>query len=204
MIRLHERQLAMLVLHFCLRYTIQCITRAPRVQYYLEWAPHQIVPSQALLSQSDTESHVYKLRDKKRRGGGVSMFIDSRIIYQDRNDINIDIEYVDTLAIEIPKEELNTNHKLTSFLRIREEEYYEEKLELNKNDLRKSWKIIKEIIGKKKTSYSNSLKFNINGKPVSDKFTISNAFNNYFIEIGPQLERSINTTVNPLTYVVLK
>ena len=27
MIRLHERQLAMLVLHFCLRYTIQCITR---------------------------------------------------------------------------------------------------------------------------------------------------------------------------------
>ena len=55
-------------------------------------------------------SHVYKLRDKKRRGGGVSMFIDSRIIYQDRNDINIDIEYVDTLAIEIPKEELNTNH----------------------------------------------------------------------------------------------
>ena len=55
-------------------------------------------------------SHVYKLRDKKRRGGGVSMFIDSRILYQDRNDINIDIEYVDTLAIEIPKEELNTNH----------------------------------------------------------------------------------------------
>ena len=55
-------------------------------------------------------SHVYKLRDKKCRGGGVSMFIDSRINYQDRNDINIDIGYVDTLAIEIPKEELNTNH----------------------------------------------------------------------------------------------
>ena len=31
-------------------------------------------------------------------------------IYQDRDDINIAIEYVDTLAIEIPKEELNTNH----------------------------------------------------------------------------------------------
>ena len=35
---------------------------------------------------------------------------------------------------------------------------------------------------------------------MSDKFTISNAFN-YFVEIGPQLERSINTTVNHLTYV---
>ena len=52
-----------------------------------------------------------------------------------------------------------------------------------------------------KTSDSNSLKFNINGKQVSDKFTISNALNNYFVEIGPQPERSINTTVNPLTYV---
>ena len=35
------------------------------------------------------------------------------------------------------------------------------------------------------------------GKQVSDKFTIFNAFNNYFVEIGPQLERSIYTTVNP-------
>ena len=38
-------------------------------------------------------------------------------------------------------------------------------------------------------------------KKVSDKLTISNAFNNYFVEIGPQLGRSINTTVNHLTYV---
>ena len=48
---------------------------------------------------------------------------------------------------------------------------------------------------------SNSLKFIINGKQVSDKFTTSNAFSNYFVEIGPQLERLINTTVNPLTNV---
>ena len=52
-----------------------------------------------------------------------------------------------------------------------------------------------------KTSNSNSLKFNINGKQVSDKFTIFNASNNYFVEIGPQLESSINTTINPLTCV---
>ena len=33
-----------------------------------------------------------------------------------------------------------------------------------------------------------------------DKCIVSNAFNKYFVEIGPQLERLINTTVNPLTY----
>ena len=36
----------------------------------------------------------------------------------------------------------------------------------------------------KNTSDSNLLKFNINGKQLSDTFTISNAFNNYFVEIG--------------------
>ena len=59
MIRLHERQLAMLVLHFCLRYTIQCITRVqqgPQSSILFRMGPHQIVPSQALLSQSDTAS----------------------------------------------------------------------------------------------------------------------------------------------------
>ena len=38
------------------------------------------------------------------------MFIYSRINYHERNDINIDIYDVDTLAIEIPKVELTTNH----------------------------------------------------------------------------------------------
>ena len=45
------------------------------------------------------------------------------------------------------------------------------------------------------------MKFDINEKQVSDKFTISNAFNNYFVKIGPQLERSIYTTVHILIYV---
>ena len=39
----------------------------------------------------------------------------------------------------------------------------------------------------------------INGKQVTDKCTTSNDFNNYFVEIGPQLERSINITENRVT-----
>ena len=54
---------------------------------------------------------------------------------------------------------------------------------------------------RKKTLDNNSLKFFIKGKHVSDKFTMSNVFNNYFVEIGPQVGRSINTTVNHLTNV---
>ena len=53
-----------------------------------------------------------------------------------------------------------------------------------KTDMSKSWKVIKEIIGKSKTMH-NSTKFYINGNPTDDKAVISNSFNNYFIHVGP-------------------
>ena len=50
----------------------------------------------------------------------------------------------------------------------------------------KSWKVIKEIIGKSKTMH-NSTTFNINGIPTDDEAVISNSFNDYFIHVGPLL-----------------
>ena len=95
-------------------------------------------------------SHIYKLRDKNRRGGGVSMFINSRFNYQDRNDINIDIEYVDTLAIEIPKEELNTNHNTVIISNYRppsiQQNLFTEKLTDFLNDLTRENKLIYNTI----------------------------------------------------------
>ena len=44
-------------------------------------------------------------------------------------------------------------------------------------------------------------KKNINGELTSDKDIISNAFNNYFVTIGPQLANKININKNPLTYI---
>ena len=49
------------------------------------------------------------------------------------------------------------NNKLTSLLRIREKEYIEEQLELNKTDLPRTWKIIKDIVGKTKTILNKKL-----------------------------------------------
>ena len=45
-------------------------------------------------------------------GGGGSMFIDNRINYIYRDDIKLDLEFVDVLAIEIPKGELHTKNNL--------------------------------------------------------------------------------------------
>ena len=92
------------------------------------------------------------------------------------------------------------NNKLTSLLREREQDYIEEQLDLYKTDMSKSWKVIKEIIGKSKTMH-NSTKFNINGNPTDDEAVISNSFKNYFIHVGPRLAQQIQSHINPLNYV---
>ena len=58
---------------------------------------------------------MYKLRDK-RRGGRVSMFIHNRLNFQVRNDIILNLNNIDFIAVEISKEELNTKRMLL-FLR---------------------------------------------------------------------------------------
>ena len=93
------------------------------------------------------------------------------------------------------------NNKLTSLLRKREQEYIEEKLDIHKTDIAKSWKIIKEIVGKNKNTSKSSLKFKINGTLTNDNHVICNSFNDYFVQVGPQLANTIVSHVNPLSYV---
>ena len=76
-----------------------------------------------------------------------------------------------------------------------------EQFELNKQDLKKLWKIIKNIIGKEDNKCSmNQIDFLINGQYVSDRKTIANTFNNYFINVGSSLASSIQSEIDPLLY----
>ena len=85
-------------------------------------------------------------------------------------------------------------------LRNAELAYYSNKLEINKSDHSKSWKVIREITGMntiKPTHYS----FSINDCIVTDKQKIANEFNNFFVNIGPHLAANIINTHDPLSYV---
>ena len=55
--------------------------------------------------------HIYKLRDK-RRGGGVSMFINNKLNFQVRNYITFNLKNIDLIAIEILKDEPNTKRNV--------------------------------------------------------------------------------------------
>ena len=93
------------------------------------------------------------------------------------------------------------HNKVESLLDSAERAYYGEQLEINKNDLRKSWKTIKTIIGKNCDPHTSNIEYTVNGHSTQDPSHIANAFNDYFIEIGPKLASEITPLANPLKYV---
>ena len=87
-------------------------------------------------------------------------------------------------------------NKLNGLLRKSERDYYEELFNNRQTDIRKKWNIIKNIINKKKTS-SKTEYINLNGNKITDKSKIANTFNNYFVNIGPNLAKDIISNGNP-------
>ena len=90
---------------------------------------------------------------------------------------------------------------LKSSLRNAEIQYYSHQLDMHKTDISRSWKILKNIIGKHFCRSKPTMHFNINNESVSNSTDIAESFNNFFVSIGPQLAENISCETNPLTYV---
>ena len=93
----------------------------------------------------------------------------------------------------------NYKRRLRSLMRSAERNHYDDMFSQCQGNLRKSWGIIKEIINKHRDSSRGSEKtFLIDGANTSDKKTICNAFNKFFVNIGPNLANTIpQSNTNP-------
>jgi hypothetical protein len=90
---------------------------------------------------------------------------------------------------------------LNYVLRKAERKYYENLLERNKHNLKKSWQVIKQIINKKAAQKSSD-KFIIDNNEVTDKYLIADSFNKYFTNVGTSLARKIpDSTKNPMSFI---
>ena len=78
-------------------------------------------------------------------------------------------------------------NKLTNILRYCEREYYNKSLELHKKDIKRTWKILNEVINKRCKSNSFSTNFIEDGIEITNKQEIAEGFNNFFVNIGPEL-----------------
>ena len=80
--------------------------------------------------------------------------------------------------------------------------YFAEKFENNKSNLKKTWSILKGIINKRKNNKTQQ-KFKLSdGSITSDQNIISERFNDFFVNIGNTLSRSIaNVNKSPTEYM---
>ena len=83
-------------------------------------------------------------------------------------------------------------NKLTSIKRYSEKEYYSRLLEKNKNDIKATWKTLNKIINKARTTsnYPDEFKDD-NGSSITNSNNIVNNFNNFFVNVGPNLAKKI-------------
>ena len=83
-------------------------------------------------------------------------------------------------------------YSLQKILRDEKKAHYSSLIIQNRSCMRKTWDVIRGLIGVKQKKISNE--FIINNTHVSDPTAISNAFNDYFVNVGPTLASRISPT----------
>ena len=108
-------------------------------------------------------------------------------LYQKLKSTNENLPLHDQL-----KHNLTTYNKiLKKAIREAKRVYYHKCFDKYKNDMKKTWLAIKEIINKSNKSCNVPDFLTINGQKVTNEQTIANEFNNFFVNIGPQLSAQI-------------
>ena len=82
-------------------------------------------------------------------------------------------------------------NKLNHLIRIAKRKYYDTKFESAKNDLRTTWKLLNEVINKRKSKSPLPSSFASEGKTITDLVEIADKLCKYFTNIGPNLARAI-------------
>ena len=92
-------------------------------------------------------------------------------------------------------------NKLNKILSSAQRAYYAKILDENKSNLRKSWQILKDIINRKKQS-KTCTRFLVGNSITTDKSKIAQGFNNFYINVGPNLASKIpKDNRSPTVYI---
>ena len=92
-------------------------------------------------------------------------------------------------------------NKLNHIIRISKKQYFSDKFYNCKNDIKRTWSIINGILHTKtsKSSIPDTLKFD--GNLINEPNRIANAFNNFFVNIGPTLASNIRSNKTAAQYL---
>ena len=96
-------------------------------------------------------------------------------------------------------------NKLTSILRYCEKKYFSDLLEQNKNNIKATWSILNTIMNKKVSINTLPNDFeDTDGGKIKGKQNIANGFNDFFVNVGPNLANNIQCENNKTIHSYLK
>ena len=87
-------------------------------------------------------------------------------------------------------------NKLNSILRTAEKEHYSKLLSDAKRNIKDTWNILNAAMNQKKSSTEFPSNFELNGTNIVNKQTIADEFNNFFVNVGPNLAKNIPAANN--------
>ena len=87
-------------------------------------------------------------------------------------------------------------NKLTKIIKTAEKLYYSRILEEQKNNIKGTWRILNQAIKGVSTPKNIPDVFVDNNTEIKDKKEIANGFNNFFVNVGPNLAKEIQTPSN--------
>ena len=86
-------------------------------------------------------------------------------------------------------------------IRTAEKEYYQTRFTESRNNIIKSWKIIRDVINNRKNA-TKTVTFRINEHDFTDQHKIAEKFNEFYVNIGPTLASKIPAgRYDPITYI---
>ena len=77
-----------------------------------------------------------------------------------------------------------------------QKEHYDSYFEEHNANIKKTWEGIRKIVNVKKSTKFSVSHLNLNGKIIDDSLGIANGFNNFFVNVGPETEKSVPKVPN--------
>lgn len=125
---------------------------------------------------------------KHRKTGWITSGLIKSIKYRDKLYKELRTTEINSTAYYDQKRNLKTyNGILKKSIRDAKLLYYHSKFESYKNDIKKTWHTISEIISKRHRKHLDINEIVINGSAITNKTCIAEKFNDFFSNIGPRL-----------------
>ena len=131
-------------------------------------------------------------KHKHKKSKWITNGIMISIRYRDRLYADLHMTDIDDASYHQKKDNLATyNRILKQNIRLAKKQYYHSCFEKFKDDIKKTWSSINEIMNRKKIKKDFPKLFRIDDMLVSNKLTIANEFNKYFGNVGKILSESV-------------